>query len=298
MYIVYCIRDIWHAGAEFDGWVCCSSWSPLTSAHWLLHHTVYFTIFSKPYTAYYIHCILHTVSILYTFHHTLHTLVPVDICNTSPPRFLRAPCTQPLMAPMMADWLLSLLRRCTNLWLTPRRNLKYWIPSHHHTHLKVLWRRGKLLWAAPFKDPAFLGSRRKKSGDSKEIGRNQLAHFFNRWLFVARCVVSVCLQMKKRLNTIIDQWLITQKKSCGEIYLKGVYVSVHQSWVGAAMLSSCWWRWVDVTLCLADCTGSLLRRRSGRHTRHPSSCCQASGRWWSMISMIKCQTADHDLQAN
>ena len=73
MYIVYCIRDIWHAGAEFDGWVFCSSWSPLTSAHWLLHHTVYFTIFSKPYTAYYILYTAHCIYIVHFSPHTAHT---------------------------------------------------------------------------------------------------------------------------------------------------------------------------------------------------------------------------------
>ena len=150
MYIVYMTYDMREQSLT-DGF------SAAAGHRWHLHTgyftTLYTLLYSLNHILHTIYCMLHTVSILYTFHHTLQTLVPIDICNTSPPRFLCAPCTQPLMAPMMADWLLSLLRRCTNLWLmTLRRNSKYWITSHHHTRLKtpVLWRRGKLLWGGAF----------------------------------------------------------------------------------------------------------------------------------------------------
>ena len=131
----------WHLHTGYSTTLHCILYYILY-AHWVLHHTVYFTIFST------IHCILYTV---YCTLYLYCTLFTTHCTHWSPLTSATLLLLDSFARPALSLWWLRWWRtdcsHCSNLWLTPRRHFKYWIPSHHHTHLKcpVLWRRGKAL---------------------------------------------------------------------------------------------------------------------------------------------------------
>ena len=113
---------------------------------------------------------------------------PIDMCHYS---LLPAPCTQPLMAPMIADWLLSMLCRYIksrlgvkrDVWhqdaiLTTRHPLTLVIQdvegniSYFKINILVYCKRGQAVMRCHIRihcPLAQVGPGWKKPGDSKEI---------------------------------------------------------------------------------------------------------------------------------